>query len=150
MRFSRSFVILAMMLLCPALLLAGTVSGKISFTGTPAKSKIIDMSKEPNCAKAYTTPPVTESIVAGAVQRKGNVVARVVANVTSDTLTSFVREAVSHRVSLLCTDQWAGYKRLDGEYPHAVIDHARGQYVIRAGSGNLNNLDKWQFCLNAA
>ena len=35
------------------------------------------------------------------VSRKGNVVARVVANVTSDTLTAFVREAVSHKVSLL-------------------------------------------------
>jgi IS1 family transposase len=70
--------------------------------------------------------------IVGAVSRKGNVVARVVANVNSSTLTAFVREAVSHKVSLLCTDQWAGYKRLDGEYPHGVIDHARGQYVIGA------------------
>src|ERR1700680_3003074 len=70
--------------------------------------------------------------VVGAVSRKGNVVARVVANVTSDTLTAFVREAVSHKVSLLCTDQWPGYKRLDGGEPHGVIDHAKGQYVIGA------------------
>jgi hypothetical protein len=70
--------------------------------------------------------------IVGAVSRKGNVVARVVANITSDTLTSFVSEAVSHKVSLLCTDQWAGYKQLDGEYPHGVIDHARGQCVIGA------------------
>ena len=70
--------------------------------------------------------------IIGAVSRKGNVVARVVANVTSDTLTAFVREAVSHKVSLLCTDQYVGYKRLDGEYPHATIDHARGQYVVGA------------------
>jgi transposase-like protein len=70
--------------------------------------------------------------IVGAVSRKGNVVARVIANINSDTLTAFVREAVSHRVSLLCTDQWVGYKRLDGEYPHGVIDHARGQYVVGA------------------
>jgi IS1 family transposase len=70
--------------------------------------------------------------IVGAVSRKGNVVARVVANITSDTLTAFVREAVSHKVSLLCTDQWRGYKRLDGEYPHGVIDHSKGQYVIGA------------------
>jgi IS1 family transposase len=70
--------------------------------------------------------------IVGAVARKGNVVARVVANVTSDTLTAFVREAVSHKVSLLCTDQWRGYRRLDGEYPHGVIDHSGGQYVIGA------------------
>jgi transposase-like protein len=33
---------------------------------------------------------------------------------------------------LLCTDQWVGYKHLDKEYPHATVDHARGQYVVGA------------------
>jgi IS1 family transposase/transposase-like protein len=70
--------------------------------------------------------------IAGAVSRKGNVVARVVANVNSATLTAFVSEAVSHKVSLLCTDQWTGYKGLDKDFPHATVDHARGQYVIGA------------------
>lgn len=70
--------------------------------------------------------------IVGAVSRKENVGARVVANIGSDTLTGFVREAVSHKVSLLCTDQWPGYKRLHGEYPHGVIDHSRGKYVIGA------------------
>jgi hypothetical protein len=63
------------------------------------------------------------SPIVGAVSRKGNVVARVVANVQAATLTAFVREAVSHRVSLLCTDQWAGYNKLGKEYPHGVVDH---------------------------
>jgi IS1 family transposase len=70
--------------------------------------------------------------IVGAVSRKGNVVARVVANVQAATLNAFVREAVSHKVSLLCTDQWAGYKRLGKEYPHGVVDHSKGQYVIGA------------------
>jgi hypothetical protein len=70
--------------------------------------------------------------IVGAVKRKGNVIARVVENVRADTLCDFVREAVSHKVSLLCTDQWLGYRRLDKEYLHAVIDHAKGQYVIGA------------------
>src|SRR5207245_11345172 len=48
------------------------------------------------------------------------------------TLCEFVREAVSHKVSLLCTDQWKGYKKLDEEYAHATIDHSKGQYVIGA------------------
>jgi IS1 family transposase len=64
------------------------------------------------------------------VKRKGNVTARVIENVRADTLTEFVREAVSHKVSLLCTDQWRHYKKLDKEYPHATIDHSKGQYVI--------------------
>jgi hypothetical protein len=67
--------------------------------------------------------------IVGAVSREGNVVARVVANVQAATLTAFVREAVSHKMSLLCTDQWAGYNKLGKEYPHGVVDHAKGQYV---------------------
>lgn len=73
-----------------------------------------------------------KEIVAGAVSRKGNVVARVIANVQASTLVGFVREAVSTKVSLLCTDQYAGYNGLNRDYPHAVIDHAKGEYVVGA------------------
>src|ERR1700738_2691583 len=44
-----------------------------------------------------------------------------------------VNEAVSEKVSLLCTDQWIGYKRLDKTYPHATVDHAKHQCVVGAG-----------------
>jgi len=70
--------------------------------------------------------------IVGAVSRKGNAVCRVIENVRASTLTSFVREAVSTKVSLLCTDQYVGYRSLDADYPHAVIDHARGEHVIGA------------------
>jgi hypothetical protein len=70
--------------------------------------------------------------IAGAVSRKGNVVARVIENVRASTLTGFVRESVSHKVSLLVTDQWVGYRGLDNEFPHEVINHATGQYVVGA------------------
>jgi hypothetical protein len=42
--------------------------------------------------------------VVGAVRRKGNVVARVVEKADRLTLEAFVRETVSNRVSLLCTE----------------------------------------------
>lgn len=70
-----------------------------------------------------------KSVVAGAVRRKGNVVARVIADVRASTLESFVRESVSHKVSLLCTDKWVGYKHLGKEFPHGIVDHSAGQYV---------------------
>jgi ISXO2-like transposase domain/Transposase zinc-ribbon domain len=70
--------------------------------------------------------------VVGAVKRKGNVIARVIKNVRAVTLEAFVHEAVSHKVSLLCTDQWVGYKHLGAEYPHGVIDHSKEQYVVGA------------------
>ena len=65
--------------------------------------------------------------VVGAVSRKGNVVARVIGSVDAATLKGFVRGAVSEKVSLLCTDQWVGHRGLDAEYPHAVINHAKGR-----------------------
>lgn len=52
----------------------GTVSGKVAYEGTPAKQKPIDMSKEPSCAKQYTTPPTTETIVTGPSNALENVV----------------------------------------------------------------------------
>jgi transposase-like protein len=73
-----------------------------------------------------------KTAVVGAVRRKGNVVARVIDNVRADTLTAFVREAVSNEVSLLCTDEWTGYKRLKKEYPHATVEHQKEQYVVGA------------------
>ena len=56
----------------------------------------------------------------------GWVHSRVVANVQAATLNAFVRETVSHKVSLLCTDQWVGYNSLDKDFPHATVDHAKG------------------------
>src|SRR5260370_36571296 len=73
MRPTKLFAASAL-LLFPSLLMAGSVSGKVTFTGTPAKPKTIDMSKEPNCAKAYTTPPTTESVVTGPGNTLDNVV----------------------------------------------------------------------------
>ena len=70
--------------------------------------------------------------MAGAVSRKGNVVARVVDNVSCTTLTAFVRKAVSHKVSPLCTDAWTSYSKLGLEYPHAFVDHSKGEYVVGA------------------
>ena len=70
--------------------------------------------------------------VVGAVNRKGNVVARAIRNVKRETLEGFVNEAVSNKVSLLITDHWVGYSHLGEKYPHAVIDHASRTYVIGA------------------
>ena len=71
----QCFAVLIAVLVCPALLFAaGTVTGKITYTGTPAKMKTIDMSKEPSCAKQHTTPVTTETVVTGANNTLANVV----------------------------------------------------------------------------
>src|ERR1700747_923971 len=72
---AKLFVVLLAMIVCPALLFgAGTVNGKITYTGTPAKQKTIDMSKEPSCAKHHTPPVTTETVVTGANTTLANVV----------------------------------------------------------------------------
>ena len=53
-----------------------------------------------------------KAIIAGAVKRKGNVIARVIANTSAETLSAFVRMAVSTRVSLVSTDEHKGYTGL--------------------------------------
>jgi hypothetical protein len=81
--------------------------------------------------RRHNTGPIASGKipVAGAVSRKGNVVARVISSTDANALGAFVREAVSNKVSLLITDQWKGYNTINGEYPHSVINHADGEYV---------------------
>jgi IS1 family transposase len=70
--------------------------------------------------------------IIGAVQRKGNVIARVLDKVTSQNVLDFVSEAVSNKVSLLATDAWPGYSDYLRKYPHGSVDHHRHQYVVGA------------------
>jgi plastocyanin len=53
---------------------AGTVSGHVTFTGTPPKMRPIDMAKEPSCAKQHSTPLLNESVITGPDNALGNVV----------------------------------------------------------------------------
>lgn len=70
-----------------------------------------------------------KTIVIGAVQRKGNLVARVIERADAPTLNHFLSETISHKVSLLATDDYAGYAHLPKDINHGVIRHAEGQYV---------------------
>jgi transposase-like protein len=80
-----------------------------------------------------------KTAVIGAVQRKGNVVARVIASTDTLTLHSFVREAVSTKVSLISTDEHSGYRHLGREYAHGVVRHSAGEYV--AGAVHTNTIE---------
>ena len=73
-----------------------------------------------------------KTAVVGAVKRKGNVVARVVLGTDTATIESFVRETVSTKVSLLCTDDYNAYRGLGKEYNHGAISHTTGRHVVGA------------------
>ena len=66
--------------------------------------------------------PSTKTPIIGAVQRKGNVVARVLQFVSKEDMQNFVRETVSDKVSLLATDEhrgYAGLRRISAQDRHA-------------------------------
>ena len=109
--------------------LGGVVEVNETFIGGKAKNKHLGKGRgEPGRGGLGSgkTP------VVGAVSRKGNVVARVIDSVGGKELTKFVTETVSTRVSLLITDEWIGYHHVKKMYPHQVIKHTKGEYVVGA------------------
>ena len=71
--------------------------------------------------------------IIGAVQRKRNIVARVLDRVTSQAAIDFIGEAVSNEVNLTATDSWPEYSDyLRNRFPHGTVDHHKRQYVIGA------------------
>jgi hypothetical protein len=70
-----------------ASLFAGTINGKVTFTGTPAKMRTIDMSQEPSCAKEYSTPPTAETVVTGPNNSLENVVVYISAGAPDEGVT---------------------------------------------------------------
>ena len=84
MRTKQILLTLLTPLVCSSLMLAGTVSGKVTYTGTPAHQKPIDMSKEPSCAKQHATPITTETVVSGPNNTLDNVVVYVSSGAPDD------------------------------------------------------------------
>ena len=76
--------------------------------------------------------PAGKSAIVGAVQRKGNVVARVIEHADIPTLHRFISETVSTKVSLLATDAGRPYQSVPKQFNHQSVDHSAGQYVVGA------------------
>jgi transposase-like protein len=64
--------------------------------------------------------------IVGAVERGGNVVAKVMNGVKlgAETLTNFVKSAVDTTKAHLITDQYAGYNTMALILPHSIINHS--------------------------
>src|SRR5271155_5663160 len=70
--------------------------------------------------------------VIGAIERKGNVVVRVLDKVNTATMQNFVHEVVGIDVSLLATDSAVGYRTLGDHFTHGAVDHSKKKYVVGA------------------
>ena len=74
MRTQQMLLALFTLLVGSSLMFAGTVTGKVTYTGTPDRQKAIDMGKEPYCVKQHSKPVTYESVVTGPKNALENVV----------------------------------------------------------------------------
>lgn len=66
--------------------------------------------------------------VLGMVERKGEVVTRVIKSTSRSEITPIIQQFVDKR-AVLYTDEWGGYDEIDKFYYHYTVDHGKGQYV---------------------
>jgi transposase-like protein len=70
-----------------------------------------------------------KTAVIGALERGGEVAARVIANTDTATLDGFVHGCVSPTATLVSTDEHSGYRHLGRTYKHQFVRHRAGEYV---------------------
>lgn len=79
--------------------------------------------------------------VIGAIERKGNIVAKVIGDMGAETLNRFVSQSVSEKVSLVATDENPAYRYLDKGIHHQAVSHGKGEYV--RGNIHTNNIESF-------
>lgn len=79
--------------------------------------------------------------VIGAIERKGNVVAKVIGSMEAPTLAAFVHRATDEKVSLVATDENQAYKYVRKGMPHQSVNHSRGEYV--RGNVHTNSIESF-------
>jgi len=84
--------------------------------------------KKKNHVRGGAKDPLKFCVI-GAIERGGNVVARVLDRVNAGTMAGFVHEVVSTKTEVLSTDRAVGYWSLKDSYAHGTVDHNRHNYV---------------------
>jgi transposase-like protein len=101
--------------------------------------------KSAQVRKARGPQPIGEAVgygkvgVIGAIERKGNVVARVIGDADARTLYSFVRRVTKNRMAVVVTDENPSYSHLGME--HHAVKHSAGEYV--RGQYHTNSIESF-------
>jgi transposase-like protein/IS1 family transposase len=114
----------AAMLTMEGELLQGIVEADETYVGGKRRrSNRRDDDNDTGKSAGFTGRHTKKVPVVGAVERGGRVVARVVENVSRNSLERFIGGIVDKKAALLVTDEWSGYGRLHKTMRHAVIKH---------------------------
>ncbi len=104
--------------------------------------------KSKQVREAAGPQPLGESIgygkvgVIGAIERKGNVVCKIIGDADAATLSGFVRKVVdSEKVDLVATDEKQEYNYVDRNLKHEAVRHSAGEYV--RGNVHTNNIESF-------
>ena len=78
-------------------------------------------------------------MVAAAIERKGNVVAKVQERYGSSQVRDMILENVDLQAATICTDEYRVYDRVGKLAPHSTVNHSLNQYVV--GDTHVNTIE---------
>ncbi len=116
--------------------LSGEVEADETFIGGLAKN----MHKHKREAKIKGRGSVGKTAVMGILERKGKVSAKVIGDLTKETMHKEVKSIVE-KGSTLFTDEWKSYQGLSEDYIHEVVNHGIAEYV--RGNVHTNGIENF-------
>jgi transposase-like protein/IS1 family transposase len=111
------------------------LTGKVEIDETYVGGKAMNRHKSRSGTKGGSAD---KTPVIGAIEREGDVVAKVLPVANKATMHEFVKEVVSPEAEMLVTDGHPVYQRLDGYPQHQIVNHQAGEY--KKGEAHTNSI----------
>lgn len=124
-------------------LLAGTIEADETYIGGKPRNRHQQGRQRPGTSKGYAGTPKDKTAVLSLIDKAtGEVLSRVVPNVTGQTLAPAIREQVDTARSHLQTDGWHGYRQIGQEFQsHERVEHSAPVYEFVRGNVHTNTAE---------